>query len=55
MYRVALTTKTKGILSCNFKTKEEVDNYILITDEKYKVKEAIILDKITKKREHIKF
>ena len=55
MFRVALSTEGNKIFSMNFKTREEVDDYILIIDEKYKVKEAIILDKKTKKREHIKF
>lgn len=45
MFRVALITNTGKVLSKNFKTKEEVDEYILYAMDKEGVKRYRILDK----------
>jgi len=55
MFRVGLVTKNGGIISENFKTREEVDEYILVKDEELEVKYARILNKETGKREVITF
>jgi len=55
MYRVGLVTEKGGIISKNFNTREEVDEYILTKDEELKVKYYRILNKDTGKTEVERF
>ena len=55
MYRVGLITEKGGVISENFNTREEIDDYILSKDEELTVKYARILNRETKKTEIIKF
>jgi len=55
MFRVGLVTKKGGIISENFETREEADDYILTKNEELEVRYARIINKETGKREVVNF
>ena len=55
MYRVGIVKTDGDIISQNFKTKSECDEWILLQTEECEVKKAIISNKETNEREIINF
>lgn len=53
MFRVGIILNTGEVVTQNFDTKPEAENWILEVSEKQKVKRADILDKTTEARERV--
>ena len=55
MFRVGIVKTDGDIISQNFETKSECDEWILLQTEKCEIKKAVISNKETKEREIIIF